>query len=159
MAEYDIAQICPNGHVSNDVHIDFPERNKDFCEKCGEKTITQCPSCEKPIRGRLRESMSLSKFEPPAFCRFCGKPFPWTDRKITAAFELATELGGLKNQSAEEFKESLDVVVRDTPRTQIGASKLKNLLSNVGVATAQSIRELIIDITSETAKKIIWPDK
>ncbi|HHT9113609.1 MAG TPA: DUF2321 domain-containing protein, partial [Candidatus Wunengus sp. YC65] len=72
---------------------------------------------------------------------------------------LATELGGLTNQNAEEFKESLDVVVRDTPRTQIGASKLKNLLSKVGVATAQSIRELIVDITSETAKKIIWPDK
>jgi hypothetical protein len=28
-----------------------PQYNQDYCDKCGEKTITQCPGCNTPIRG------------------------------------------------------------------------------------------------------------
>ena len=159
MSEYDVVQVCPNGHVANESYSRFPQFNKDYCEDCGEKTITTCPSCEKQILGRYSGSMSISSFQPPAFCRYCGSSFPWTKRKITAAIELATEIGGLAGLDAEQFKESVNEVVRDTPRTQVSASRLKGLLVKVGEVTAQSIRDIIVDITSETAKKLIWPGK
>ena len=45
----DTMQVCPNGHVINASFRKRPYLNKDFCDKCGEKTITNCPKCDKPI--------------------------------------------------------------------------------------------------------------
>jgi hypothetical protein len=36
MGSYDIAQVCPNGHVANDSTQRDPEFNMEFCDKCGE---------------------------------------------------------------------------------------------------------------------------
>ncbi|MEP9412195.1 MAG: DUF2321 domain-containing protein [Candidatus Brocadia sp.] len=44
MTEYDVAQICLNGYVANEMHINFPEFNKDFCEKCGKKPLLSVQS-------------------------------------------------------------------------------------------------------------------
>ncbi len=42
---YDIAQVCPYGHVANATTIWKPEDNKVHCAECGEKTMTACPKC------------------------------------------------------------------------------------------------------------------
>jgi hypothetical protein len=34
-AAYDIAQICPNGHVANSSTVHKPELNQEHCAKCG----------------------------------------------------------------------------------------------------------------------------
>ena len=158
MSDYDIAQVCPNGHVANSSFVDLPEFNKDFCETCGEKTINECSKCQKPIRGNYRGIEMQLDFQPPAYCRFCGNAFPWIERRIQAAIELATQIGELSGNDSDEFEQSVKDIVRDTPRTQISASRFKKLLTKVGVQTAQGIRDVLIDIASETAKKIIWPD-
>lgn len=49
--QYDIAQICPNGHVINAQSRVRPEMNKQFCDRCGEQTLTECENCHKPIQG------------------------------------------------------------------------------------------------------------
>lgn len=41
---YDAAQICMNGHVITRMFHDSPEFRQNFCDKCGEKTITTCPN-------------------------------------------------------------------------------------------------------------------
>ncbi len=128
MSVYDVAQVCPNGHVSNSLFIDFPEFNKDFCDKCGEKTINECPNCQEPIRGDLHEEMPSLKFDPPAYCCFCGNAFPLTEQGIQLAIELATQSGELSEDDADEFEQSVNDVVRNTPRAQIGASRIKNPL-------------------------------
>ena len=158
MSDYDTAQVCLNGHVANSTFVDYPQFNKDFCETCGEKTITECPNCQNPIPGRIRGSMSIQEFQPPAYCRFCGNAYPWTERRIQAAIELATQVGELSGDDADEFEQGVKDIIRDTPRTQIGASRFKKLLTKVGGQTAQAIRDVLIDIASETAKKIVWPD-
>jgi hypothetical protein len=155
--DYDVAQVCPNGHVANDSTVQFPEFNRVYCEACGEMTITACPSCEHPIRGRLPGGLSLAEFKPPAFCRNCGQPFPWTQRGIQAAIDLATVVGGLEGDDAAEFDASIRDIARDTAQAQVSAHRVKKLLGKVATATGSAIRDIMVDIASETAKKIIWP--
>lgn len=155
----DTAQVCPNGHVANKSSVSYPEFNKDFCEHCGEETITKCPVCSNPIRGlyHVAAALGLTSYTPPAYCRDCGAAFPWTDRKIAAAAELAGEIGGLSTQEVAEFEEGLQEISRESPRAQLGAARVQKALAKMSATTAQAVRDVIVDIVSETAKKIIWP--
>lgn len=156
---YDVAEVCPNGHVANHSTQTYPQHNRTFCEKCGEKTITKCPACHEPIRGDYHVSgyVGPSGYEPPAFCSDCGRPFPWTDRRLAAAKELVLEAEHLTADERIQLAETLDDIVRDVPRTQIAAMRFKRLATKAGAATAGALRDIIVDVASETAKKIIWP--
>ena len=81
----DTMQVCLNGHVINDGFRKHPEYNKDFCDSCGEKTITSCPNpkCGEAIPGDLQDTGVVAiGFQPsaPDFCEHCGEAFPWTHR-------------------------------------------------------------------------------
>lgn len=161
MGQYDTAQICLNGHVSNDSVGRSPQFNKKFCEICGEKTIVNCPQCSTPIRGDyISDHMIIgpSNYTPPAYCYNCGNAFPWTEAKIKATMDLVKESKKLNAVEIKEFEESIKDIVRDTPKTQLGASRFKKILNKAGSETSHAIRETIVDIISETAKKIIWPN-
>ena len=41
---YDVRQVCLNGHEINCFAESKPRRNKDYCDRCGEPTITDCHS-------------------------------------------------------------------------------------------------------------------
>jgi hypothetical protein len=78
MSEYDQAQICINGHLVNGRSNTCPTLNKDFCGRCGAKTVTACPACTAPIPGNLlSESGNVQELAPDEFCHKCGKSFPW----------------------------------------------------------------------------------
>jgi hypothetical protein len=156
---YDVAQICPNGHVANSSSVRFPQFNQVHCEKCGEKTITSCPHCQASIRGRYIESMSAEELTPPAFCQNCGSAFPWTERAMQSAIELATESGDLNPEEQQQFTESIHEIARDTPKGQVAGSRVARLLKKMGKTTADAVRDILVDIASETAKKMIWPEK
>lgn len=158
---WEIAQICLNGHVTNSTTIQYPQHSQQHCDKCGEPTITQCPACNTPIRGEYQYAnvVALTHYQAPSYCFNCGKAFPWTDAKMQAAIELMTEEGGLKGEEIPQFQQSVQDIVRDTPRTQIGASRFKRFLAKAGKETASAVRDIMVDIVSETAKKVIWPDK
>lgn len=156
---YDVAQVCPNGHVANSSIVNCPEFNQDFCAECGEKTVTTCENCKVPIRGLLwGGSLGIQRYKPPAYCINCGSALPWTDRKIEAAIELSLDGGELQGEDVEQLKQSVQQIVRDTPQTQLAASRFKKLMLKVGVGTRDAVREILIEIASETAKRIIWPD-
>ena len=92
----DTMQVCLNGHVINDGYRKYPEFNKDFCNSCGEKTITNCPNpeCDKPIPGDLQDTgvvaIGFSK-SAPDFCEHCGEPFPWDGKKEAKRLEAEAE--------------------------------------------------------------------
>lgn len=151
MSEYDIAQICPNGHLTNDHASEYPDRNQDFCEQCGERNLMECPKCNQQIRGTHR-NVSTNQYRPPAHCGSCGSSYPWTGKKVAAAIELASL--ELSAEDAEEFVTSVNEIARDTPQAQVGATRIKGLLVKAAPAAAQVIRELVVDIASESAKKI-----
>jgi len=158
---YDIAQVCPNGHTANDSYQEYPEFNKQFCEKCGEKTITHCTKCNGPIQGAYHSEGVIGVFEytPPGYCHHCGNAFPWTERKILAAMELSVEEGHLDKEESMILEQSIKEIVRETPQTQAAANRFKKIMVKAGASTAGAVRDILVDIVSETAKKIIWPEK
>ena len=90
----DTMQVCPNGHVINDSFRKRPHHNKDFCDKCGEKTITNCPKCDKPIPGDMHyPNVVVASFTQiaPDFCEHCGKEFPWKKKKEAEQLEAESE--------------------------------------------------------------------
>ena len=156
---YDAAQICIKGHVITESSVSRPELNQNFCDKCGAPTITNCQNCNAPIRGDYHVPgvlhVSLSPPKPSSFCHKCGKPYPWTEAKLKAAKELSDELDNLSPEERDILKKSLDDIVRDTPQTPVAATRFKKIAAKVGKVAAQQLRKLVVDIASETAKKII----
>ena len=157
-AWYDVAQICMNGHVANSATEAFPEEDKKFCDECGEPTITACPACKDRIRGvqsfpGLGKVQRLSRYSPPAHCIGCGKPYPWTERRLTAAKELAQEMEGLTAEERDLLSRSLDDLVRDTPQTPVAATRFKKVMAKVGTGAGRLLYDMVVDIASETTKK------
>ena len=86
MGSYDIQQVCLNGHQITDSYNQFPQFQKNFCDKCGELTIHQCPSCKHPIKGfyQVDGVLTTSQTAVPSHCENCGRPYPWSIPKMPA---------------------------------------------------------------------------
>lgn len=137
-----------NGHtITNRLHTG--REAKDFCPTCGLETISKCPSCGEEIQGwfvkRTATTASFSrKFEsfppkppskkPPAFCHYCGKPFPWTEKKLEAVDELVDELKalGLSPHDGEVLKTSLHDLIQQNQHQEVAELKLRKILAKVG---------------------------
>jgi hypothetical protein len=159
-AYYDVAQVCQNGHVINSSARESPERNKPYCSECGKKTITACPACNSPIQGHYNVPGVVAigfQYHPPAYCHQCGAPYPWTAAKLQAAHALAEDQSNLNDRERQELSTSLDDLVTNTPMTKVSAGRFKRLVAKAGPQAADAFRELLVDIASETAKKILWP--
>lgn len=48
---YDIQQICENGHQITGCYKIHPEDRQEFCQTCGALTVTKCQNCNTEIRG------------------------------------------------------------------------------------------------------------
>jgi len=157
---YDVAQICLNGHVINASSRRYPQYNKKFCDKCGAATITSCQDCNTEIQGRFYSPhlIDCTRYKIPSFCYNCGKPYPWTKTKLKAAQELALEMENLSPDEKEVLTKSIDDIVKDTPETSLAATRIKKLLSKAGKTAASAFRDLVVDIASETAKKLLKPE-
>jgi hypothetical protein len=91
------------------------------------------------------------------FCLDCGSPFPWTVDKLEAAKAYADEAEGLSPEERETLKKSFDDLIVESPKTQLAAMRFKKLLPKVGPQIGGALRDLLVDIASETAKKVLWP--
>ncbi len=151
------AQICVNGHMITSSLETSPELSARFCDRCGAETISECPQCRASIRGYFHVDgvVSLNETRVRAFCHECGNPYPWTEAKLSAAREMADELDELSEEEKEQLKGTLDDLVRDTPRTEVAATRFKKLMAKVGKGAAKAMRDIVVDILSETAKKLI----
>jgi hypothetical protein len=156
---YDIAQICLNGHCVNASSGRRPRHNQPFCDRCGEKTITECPSCRTPILGYDHGSSIGYPYHTPHHCHQCGKPYPWTERKQAAALELFIELLEVKKEEQEQLKRDLADITSDNPRTQVASVRIKRWLGKAKDEAIGALHDIVVDIASEVAKKAIWPDK
>ena len=52
--DYDVAQVCRNGHAITDSLEEYPHYGRKHCPKCGLATISKCPHCDGKIRGHLK---------------------------------------------------------------------------------------------------------
>jgi len=101
-------------------------------------------------------TLNYTDLQLPSFCPECGKPYPWTEAKLKAAQELSDEIDNLSPEEREILKKSLDDIVRDTPQTPVAATRFKKLVAKAGKVAADGLRDILVDIASEAAKKIIW---
>jgi hypothetical protein len=153
---YDIGQICLNGHVINGFSTTMPEFNQTFCQECGEKTVTECCHCNKPIRGSLGGVVSTGEMPAPLFCVYCGKPFPWLARRLDAARLLAEELEDLSPEDRMLLGSSLDNLVRETPMTEVAIVRFKKVIRKLAKPTAEAFKSVLYSVLTEAAKKGIW---
>jgi hypothetical protein len=165
---YDIAQVCLNGHIINSSAKRELIHNKDFCQKCGSQTITNCLNCKMEIEGDYYIALSnwatgetslrtIGRFVLPLFCSKCGVSFPWTERKIEASKNIISEIPNLTQEEKDLFAKSVDDIIRDTPETVNSSRKIKKLLLKLGKGILKDLRKILVDIVSETAKKILFP--
>ncbi|MHB8384015.1 MAG: DUF2321 domain-containing protein [Candidatus Binataceae bacterium] len=128
---HDEAQICFNGHVVNEAMKRSPELNAEFCEQCGAKTISNCQYCKMAIRGPYHGSGLIvrNEYSAPAFCRGCGKPYSWTERRLEAAKELIDQEQRLAPDEKTALETDIHDVAHDVPRTQVAAIRIKNALA------------------------------
>ena len=57
----------------------------------------------------------------------------------------------------EEFRRSVKQITEDTPQAQAASGQLVKLLKKVGNATADTIREFLIELASDAVKKMLIP--
>lgn len=159
MGTYRIAQVCPNGHVATTAADRHPELREAFCSQCGDTTIMECPKCGTSIRGDYHIEGVIGfggTYEPPAYCHNCGSSFPWTERKIASAVDLVEFSDALPTEELEQFRADLTELTKDSPKTQLASLRFKKVMAKVGSSVASGVRDIVVDVLSEAAKKAIW---
>jgi len=165
LENYDVQQICENGHQITDCFNINPEKRKEFCQKCGAVTITACPSCGEAIQGaKIGVSQSLidarfghQKMVPqipadvPSYCHNCGKPYPWTESKIVTAIQILTEFGNLDEKEKETLEQDIKNIARDIPQAELSANRIKRIWEKC----SQAGYEIIMEFASRTAAKVL----
>lgn len=156
---YDTAQVCTNGHAVNASTHEFPQHNQSHCQACGAATTTACGACKAEIRGdyHVPGVFGASHYRVPAFCHNCGAAYTWTEKRLAAAQALAEEIEDLGEADRAILTTSLDDLVRDTPNATVAAVRFKKIVSKSGAVVAQGFKDILIDVVSETVKKLVWP--
>jgi len=155
---YRIAQVCINGHSINPSADKYQEFNKAFCDQCGAKSITACPSCSASIKGRYDGGgIDFTTYHPPLFCDSCGKPYPWTSQAKEAAFELIQFSDILNDQDKGDLQVSINSLIEGGPKTPLAIFKFKSYATKAGKEIASGLKDILVDVVSETIKKAIWP--
>ncbi|MCC3736399.1 DUF2321 domain-containing protein [Staphylococcus hominis] len=151
---YKDATICLNGHVVSKNEANYSK----FCKVCGKETISNCQHCKTPIQGVIfiPNSMPVSKYNRPNYCHSCGKAYPWTEQVINNAVELVSLDDQLSDEYKEIIKSALPDLVVDSPDTPLAQAKYKKYMSNATNYIQDSVRNLLIDVVSETVKKSIF---
>lgn len=150
----DWVQVCSNGHMVNSFAFYLEDQNKEFCTVCGAKTILTCPTCNKPIGGTKRDDSS--KFKTPSYCGSCGSPYPWTVSRLEAAQDLINEMNNIDDQEKKQLNDSVHEMTKDTPQALVASVRYRKIMSKVGKEMGAAMRDIIIDIVSETIRKTLF---
>jgi len=161
-----VAQICKNGHVVSSYR---PDPSAKFCSKCSEETITQCcnPDCKGNIEPGNYSSTYIggcvltsenpdSGWEKPKFCKFCGKPFPWTERTLLEACDFIGECEELSKEEKESFKDCLPHLISEDAKTPISEVKYKKYSDKCGIVVKEALKKILFALVVEGSKKMIF---
>ena len=153
--KHNTAQICLNGHIITENAL-ASGSTKAFCPDCGKPTISHCPTCGNHIPGSTDDDEIICigfPMELPAYCEYCGKPYPWTESALTNAKSLILEEEELSQLERENLINSLPDIMTETPNTNLAIIRIKKCLVKAGKFTAEGIRQFVIDFGCELAKK------
>lgn len=154
---YHNATICLNGHVVSK----YDANSQKHCSKCGTETYSYCLKCHAPIHGLYDVTgvavIGKRPYQLPYYCYECGAPYPWTQKILDNAIELLFLDDDLDDASKELIKNAIPELIVDTPTTPIAVAKYKKGISASGQILKDSMRQLLVDVVSETAKKTLFP--
>ena len=68
---------------------------------------------------------------------------------------MADELDELDQADRDKLKASLDDLAKDSPQTEVAASRFKKIMGKVGTQAARMMQSIVTDVLSETAKKML----
>lgn len=158
MNGYDIAQICINGHVITSMAGSSPEFRKSFCNLCGASTIMKCQKCNKSIKGYYHVEGVFgfsSPYKAPKFCDNCGESFPWTETRLKTTRELIDLIDSLNVDEKNDFKVTVEHLVRDSAETSLAKIKFKKYIQKADSEITNGIKELLSDIVNDAVKQSI----
>jgi len=156
---FDKALICESGHLINHSKTQSPVDAVDYCEKCGSKVLDKCTHCNTEIKGQkyrigYPHNSYAADFNNPSFCYKCGKQFIWTERKIQAAIDIASEFTS-DDKEIESIRRDLNNIVKEDTFAEISIRKLKLFMPKIANGAGELFKKLIIEIASESIKKMI----
>ena len=155
-SQSDTVCVSLNGHlVPEPVPGDTPESPRD-CPRCGGPTILSCPGCREPILGvpsRPQQDPGQEGFTPPRYCHCCGRPFPWTERVVSAVRMAIRQVGALDHYERDQLRRCVDHLIHETPQTRLAVLRVNAALSRIGGDAATALRELFVSIASENVKQ------
>lgn len=155
MRGYYAAQICENGHLVTEWG---PDPSMKFCQACGARVINQCSSCGEDIPGQPEGSFSAGQPDVASgrtCCRNCGKPYPWTERRL-GSLEKLLVMGASDTQKAE-LAEDLPALVTSSPSTEAAATRFKLFLKAAKPEVVAVARAVITEAACAAAEPIISP--
>lgn len=145
------AFICEKGHVIESLSDSCADK---YCTVCGARVISKCPNCGAILRGKSRDAYGyLEAYTAPAYCKDCGKPYPWTKIAIEATVLMLKEETGLADDERQKLIDVLPDVIAETPRTPLAATRIRKAISSAGRFVAEGIRQFVIDCGCEFLKK------
>jgi hypothetical protein len=74
---------------------------------------------------------------------------------MRAAVELFLDETGAQGEEAKAFEQNVHDATRQMPNAQVASNRIVKALKKVGTATAASIREILVGVASEAAKKTL----
>lgn len=151
---YNGSTICLNGHVISSYKANFQK----YCTVCGKETYSRCTSCGSPIRGLLKLDglVITGPYIKPYYCYKCGSAYPWTQKILNNAVELLSLDNDLNDVSKEIIKNAIPELLVDAPTTPLAVAKYKKEIAHAGQIIKDSMRQLLIDVVSETVKKSLF---
>lgn len=154
---YNRATICLNGHIVSKYEANFQKH----CSTCGLETYSNCTNCQSPIHGLadIKGVAIIGKrpYDLPYYCYNCGAPYPWTQKILNNAVELLGLDDDLDNATRELIKNAIPELLVDTPTTPLAIAKYRKGIAHAGQIVRDSMRQLLVDVVSETVKKSLFP--
>ena len=122
--EYDVMEVCLNGHKITGCLKSQPFRHENFCNGCDAKTTSKCGSCTAAIRGDRHTRGGPISRPVPHYCINCRATYPWQTAAIENFQEIVRE-SDLSSEDREDLDKALPDIVRDTPKTESASLKGK----------------------------------
>lgn len=153
---YDVQQVCENGHKITDCYGIKPKDQQKFCKICGEKTIIACPNCGKEIqcdRQPIINDRGVASLCTviPSYCPNCGEPYPWTQKRIQTAIQILAEFGNLDEEEKRTIEQDIENIAKDVPEAELSARRIKRIWGKCSRAGY----EVIMEFASRTAANVL----
>lgn len=154
--------VCLEGHLVSDAPAPGSAAVERLCPQCAVPVIAECPGCREPILGVPGSAYRLPGLGgvepgarpllPPRYCHCCGRPFPWTERVVSAVRTAIRELRMLDAFERDQLRRSLDHIIHETPQTGAALVRINAALTRIGGETADRLRELLMSVATESVR-------